>query len=271
MVLTDEDVLRAKRLMQNCRNNQSACPDLRRSILFSGIQAKRKEVPKFNRAEYMEILIKTESRKVVQFPGYQSMKKLKPPVPFIPSGIASENEVRLAEEQIEKMKEMHDQQHAQQKKEMIEAVQAIKQDALNKIKETNDQQTKEILDKTEKINTQQTEKIIEKVKVVMQDALDEIENMNVRQKNEIVAEILMGIKDAYRSIDGKRDDEFEKEYHEFLRTKDKDWAFTLELSIPILKQLGFNVSAKFNVKKWADKMYKKYGLKIFKYIASLFD
>ena len=40
----------------------------------------------------------------------------------------------------------------------------------------------------------------------------------------------------------------------------------LKLSVPFIQQLGINFETEFDVKSWAEKMYEKHKLKLFKLI-----
>ncbi len=98
-----------------------------------------------------------------------------------------------------------------------------------------------------------------KIKEGIQEAIKE---MNAQQTVEITDEIMNWINTAFVAFDGEMDDKLKEIYNDLKKTDDLQ--IKLKLAVPFINMLGPNLSAEFDVKSWAKKMYKKHELKIFK-------
>jgi internalin A len=96
---------------------------------------------------------------------------------------------------------------------------------------------------------------------------DAIEEMNAQQSSEIIKEIMKEIDTAVSQSKGELDHKLNEIYSDLKKTDDVQ--LKLKLAVPFINVLGINLETEFDVKSWAEKMYRKNELKIFKLMGYL--
>jgi len=101
---------------------------------------------------------------------------------------------------------------------------------------------------------------------IKDDILDAIKEINAQQTTEISEDIMQWITNAFDHYKGGPNDKLQEIYTDLKKTDDVQ--VKLKLAVPFIKMLGVNLEMELDVKSWAEKMYEKHKLKIFKLMAA---
>jgi small GTP-binding protein len=110
---------------------------------------------------------------------------------------------------------------------------------------------------------EKTDEMMSQLKKNHEQIMSFIKEIREEDMKDILAEMYSLISNAFEAHQEVLDDQFKEQYHQLNDTEEV--SRKLELSIPLIKMLGINYKVEVDVKKWVQRMQKKYGYKLFEY------
>ncbi len=103
---------------------------------------------------------------------------------------------------------------------------------------------------------------VDELKIILTKIELEFKNISEQNQKIVINELINFMKIAFKANNSALHDVLEQKFKEH---KEKDnFEFKIKASMPLLKELtGISIEAKFDIKKWAMRMYEKHKLKIF--------
>ena len=99
------------------------------------------------------------------------------------------------------------------------------------------------------------------------EAIQKLSELTQSQKNEMFQDIQILIVQLFMKFDNEVEEKLAALYEDLKKSDNLE--AKIALSIPLLELLGIKLDVKFDIKKWAKDMYKKYPIELIQLISQL--